>query len=99
MCILGLRIVLMYELCYHFVKNNNCCGNNSRLLFTDTDRLMYEIKTEGAYVLMKILIKTKIFDIDNYSTKSKFYDDSNKLVVGKMKNETASVAIKYNLLD
>ena len=51
-------------------------------------------------VLMKILIKTKkIFDIGNYSTKSKFYDDSNKLVVGKMKNETASVAIKYNLLD
>ena len=49
MCILGLRIVLIYELCYHFVKNNNCCGNNSRLLFTDTDRLMYEIKTEGAY--------------------------------------------------
>ena len=47
MCILGLRIVLMYELCYHFVKNK--CGNNSRLLFTDTDRLMYEIKTEGAY--------------------------------------------------
>ena len=51
-------------------------------------------------VLMKILIKTKkIFDIGNYSTKSKFYNDSNKLVVGKMKNETASVAIKYNLLD
>ena len=51
-------------------------------------------------VLMKILIKTKKkFDIGNYSTKSKFYDDSNKLVVGKMKNETASVAIKYNLLD
>ena len=29
----------------------------------------------------------------NYSAKSKYYDDSNKLVVGKMKDETAGVAI------
>ena len=27
----------------------NKYGNKSRLLFTDTDRLMYEIKTEGIY--------------------------------------------------
>ena len=30
----------------------------------------------------------------NYLAKSKFYDDSKKLVVGKMKDETASVSIK-----
>ena len=35
-----------------------------------------------------------MFDFSNYSTKSKYYDDSNKLVVGKMKDETAGVAIK-----
>ena len=35
-----------------------------------------------------------MFDFSNYSTKSKYYDDSNKLVVCKMKNETASVTIK-----
>ena len=35
-----------------------------------------------------------MFDFSNYSIKSKYYDDSNKLVVGKMKNETRSVAIK-----
>ena len=33
-------------------------------------------------------------DFSNYSTKSKYYDDTNKLVVGKMKDETAGVAIK-----
>ena len=38
--------------------------------------------------------KKEMFDISNYSTKSKFYDDLNKLVVGKMKYETASVTIK-----
>ena len=35
-----------------------------------------------------------MFDFGNYSTKSKYYDNSIKLVVCKMKDETASVAIK-----
>ena len=35
-----------------------------------------------------------MFDFSNYSTKSKYYDDSNKLVMGKLKDETAAVAIK-----
>ena len=34
-----------------------------------------------------------MFDFSNYSAKSKYYHDSNKSVVGKMKDETASVAI------
>ena len=33
-----------------------------------------------------------MFDFSNYSAKSKYYDNSNKLVVGKMKDETAGVA-------
>ena len=35
-----------------------------------------------------------MFDFSNYSAKSKYYDDTNKLMVGKMKDETAGVAIK-----
>ena len=35
-----------------------------------------------------------MFDFSNYSTKSKYYDDSNELVIGKMKEETGSAAIK-----
>ena len=35
-----------------------------------------------------------MLDIRNYSTKSKYYDNSNKLLVGKMKNETIGVAIE-----
>ena len=35
-----------------------------------------------------------MFDFGNYSTKSKYYDNSTKLVVCKMKDETASVAIE-----
>ena len=35
-----------------------------------------------------------MFDFGNYSPNSKFYDDSNKLVVVKMKDETAGATIK-----
>ena len=34
-----------------------------------------------------------MFDFSNYSTRSK-YDNSNKLVIGKMKDETRGVAIE-----
>ena len=43
---------------------------------------------------LKILGSDKeMFDFSNYLTKSKYYDNSSKLVVGKMKDETAGVAI------
>ena len=35
-----------------------------------------------------------MFDFSNYSSKSKYYDNSSKLVVGKTKNKTTGVAIK-----
>ena len=35
-----------------------------------------------------------MFDFNNYSTMSKYYDDSNKLVVGKLEDKTAGVAIE-----
>ena len=37
---------------------------------------------------------TKMFDFNNYSTKPKCFTDSNKLVVGKMKDRTAGVGIE-----
>ena len=47
MCILDLSKVLMYEFHYDYIKNKQ--WNNSRLLFTDNDSLMYEIKPEDVY--------------------------------------------------
>ena len=71
-------------------------SSKSRLLFTDTDLLMYEIKTEDVY---EDFSKDKeMFDFNNYSAKSKYYDDSNKLVVCKMKYKKAVLPLK-NLLD
>ena len=80
----------MYEFHYDYIKNKY--GNNSRLLFTDTDSLMYEIKTEDVYE--DFSNDKEMFDSSNYSIKSKYYDNSNKLVIRKMKGETAGVAIK-----
>ena len=80
----------MYEFHYVYIKNKY--GNSSRLLFTENDNLMYEIKTEDVYE--DFSNDKEIFDFSNYSTKSKYYDNSNKLVVGKMKDETAGVAIE-----
>ena len=37
----------MYEFNYDYIRSKY--GNNSRLLFTDADSLMYEIKTEDVY--------------------------------------------------
>ena len=90
MCILELSKVLMYEFHYDYIKDKYC--NDSRLLFIDTDSLMYEIKAEDVYE--DFSNNKKMFDFSNYSTKSKYYDNLNKLVVGKMKDATASVAIE-----
>ena len=90
MQILQLSKVLMYEFHYDYIKNKY--GNNSRLLFTDTDRLKHEIKTEGIYE--DFSNDKDMFDFSNYSSKSKYYDNSNKLAVGKIKDETVGVAIE-----
>ena len=47
MCILDLSIVLMGEFHGDYIKNKY--GNNPILLFTNTDSLMYGIKTEDIY--------------------------------------------------
>ena len=60
-------------------------------LLSDTDGVMYEIKTEDVYE--DFSKDKKIFVFSNYSAKSKFHDDLNKLVIGKMKDEGAGVSI------
>ena len=90
MCILELSKVLMYESHYDCIKNKY--DNKSKILFTSTDNLMYKIKTENVYE--DFSSNKEMFDFSNYSTKSKYYDDSNKLVIGKMKDETGGVAVE-----
>ena len=76
MCVLELNKVSVYEFHYNYIKNKY--DNKSRLLFTNTDSFVYEIKTENAYDDFN---KNKeMFDFRKYSAKSKYYDYSNALV-------------------
>ena len=85
--VLDLSNWLMYYFHYNFIKNNS----NAELLFTDTDSLTYEIKSENIY---KEFYKWKdLFDFSNYSKDSEFFDDTNKKVIGKMKDEYDGVII------
>ena len=67
----------MYKFHYDYIQNK--CDNKAKLLFIDTDSFMWEIKTEGVYE--NISSDKEMFDFSNYSTKSKYYDNSNKLFI------------------
>ena len=79
--VLELSKWMMYDFHYNFIKNNF----NAELLFTDTDSSTYEIKSKNIY---EDFFKWKdLFDF------SKFFDDANKNVIGKMKDEYGAVII------
>ena len=80
----------MYE--FHYVCIKSKYGNNSRLLFIDSDSLIYEIKTED--VSQDFSNNKEVCDFSNCSTKLNYYDSSNKFVIGKMKDEITGVAIE-----
>ena len=54
------------------------------MLFTDTDSLTYEIKSEDVYG--EVFKNKHPFDFSNYPKDSKFFNSANKNVVGKMKD-------------
>ena len=75
MCLLELSKVLTYDFHYNHIKNKY--DNNSRLSFTGTDSLTYEIKTEDIYE--DFSNNKEMFDFSNYSTNSKYYDNKKKM--------------------
>ena len=77
---LELRTWLMYDFHYNFNKKIF----DAELLFTDTDSLTYEIKSEDIY---EEFSKHKhLFDFSNYPKDSKFFHQPNKKVFDKMKD-------------
>ena len=71
----------MYDFHYNYIKRKY----DAKLLFTDTDSLVYEIKTNHVY---DDFYKDKeLFDFIDYPEDLKFFDLVNKKVIGKMKDE------------
>ena len=75
----------MYDFHYNFIKKSF----DAELLFTDPDSLVYEIKSENVY---ETFFKWKdLLDFSNHSKDSKFFNETNKKVIGKMKDEFGGV--------
>ena len=54
-------------------------------MFTDTENLIYEIKTKDVYE--DFYQDKNLFDFSDYLLNSKVFDPANKKVIGKMKDE------------
>ena len=80
--VLELSKWLIYDFHQSFIKKHF----DAELSFTDTDILTYEIKSKVVY---EEFFKHKyLFDLCNYPKYSKFFDETNKKVIGKMKDKS-----------
>jgi len=87
MSILDLSKTLMYD--FHYNKMVNYYGReNIGIAYTDTDALLYWIKTEDMYRDLKEFPYTDEFDFSDYPEDHPNYDQGrNKKVLGKFKDE------------
>ena len=89
--VLKLSKWLIYDFHYNFILKNF----DTELLFTDTDSLPYEIKSEDVYE--KYFKHKHLFDLSNYQKDSKFFYPVNEKVIGKMK-DLSEEKINYELV-
>ena len=80
----------MYDFHYGYIKQKY--GDKAQLCFTDTDSLLYDIETADIY--QDMAKDADKFDTSDYPTDHFLHSVVNKKVIGKMKDETASVPIK-----
>ena len=80
--VLELSKCLMHDFHYNFIKKHF----HAELLFTDTDSLTYERESDDVYE--EFLKEKHLFDFSNYPKDSKFLDQINQKVIGKIKDES-----------
>ena len=92
MCILDLSKTLMYEFYYMYIKPKY--KEKAKLLFTDTDSLMYEIGTEDFYKDISPDVRA-MFDTSDYPKDhpSGIETGVNKKVIGMFKDEPGGLVI------
>ena len=92
MCILDISKTLMYKFHYNYIKPNY--GVKTKLLFTGTDSVMYEIETDDFYKDNSPDVRD-IFDTSNYPKDhpSGIETGVNKKVIGLFKDEAGGLTI------
>jgi hypothetical protein len=93
MCILDLSKTLMYDFHYNYTKKKY--GDRAKLLYTDTDSLAYEIKTDDFYIDITDDVE-KLFDTSEYPKNhpSGIKTGVNKKVIGMFKDEACGMQIE-----
>ena len=90
--ILDLMIFLMYEFHYKYIERKY--DNSAKLLFTETDSLIYDIKTDR---VNEDFYKDKnVFDFSDYPEDFKFFNPVNKKVIFKMKDRKMKLNHREN---
>jgi hypothetical protein len=84
--VLDLSKLHMYRFYYEVLKPKY--GNNVNLLYTDTDSLIVDIKTDDVYADFREPSMSPHFDFSDYPTNHPNHDKSNAKVLGKFKCET-----------
>ena len=85
--VLDLSKLHMYRFHYDEIKQQ--WGDRAQLLFTDTDSLMYEIDASYKEVYSNFKTNSALYDLSGLPRTHFAFDESNKKVVGKMKDESS----------
>ena len=93
--ILDLSKTLVFDFHYNYIQKKYT-HKRAKLLFTDTDSLMYEINTDDFYKDISKDVKTK-FDTSDYPPdhESGILTGANKKVIGMFKDEVAGRQITH----
>ena len=84
----------LFMSCFHYnFMLKKFSNSRLHLLYTDTDSLFYEIQTDDVHKELHEHTKD-IFDFSNYLSAHPNFNDSNKKVPGKFKDEMGGIPIK-----
>ena len=76
----------MYDFFYNYLKKRY--GAKCRLLMTDTDSFLYELKDTKCDLYLEMLDYMHLLDTSDYPSDHFLHSDANRKVLGKFKDET-----------